>query len=50
MVLPGQTQELDVDLSAGDWEVACHLLDAESGRQFDHYDRGMKTGLIAVQR
>jgi hypothetical protein len=45
MVLPGQTLVLDVDLTAGDWEVGCHLLDSENGRRFDHYDRGMKMGL-----
>jgi hypothetical protein len=45
MVLPGQTAVLDVDLSAGIWEVACHLLDAENGQRFDHYDRGMTTTL-----
>jgi hypothetical protein len=45
MVLPGQTLVLDVDLTAGDWELGCHLLDSENGRRFDHYDRGMKTAL-----
>ena len=45
MVLPGQTLVLDVDLTAGEWELGCHLLDSENGRRFDHYDRGMKTDL-----
>jgi hypothetical protein len=48
MVLPGQSLVLDVDLSAGDWELGCHLLDSENGRQFDHYDRGMKIALTAT--
>lgn len=47
LVPPGQTMALDVTLPAGSWEVACHLMDAENGKSFDHYDRGMKTTLTA---
>jgi len=48
MVLPGQELVLDVNLSAGAWELGCHLLDAENGQRFDHYDRGMKTPLTVI--
>jgi soluble P-type ATPase len=50
MVLPGQEAILDVDLSAGAWELGCHLLDSENGRRFDHYDRGMKTDLTVTDQ
>jgi Cu+-exporting ATPase len=49
IVLPGQTLVLDVDLTAGEWELGCHLLDSENGRRFDHYERGMKTALTVGQ-
>ena len=49
MVLPGQTAVLDMDLSAGTWEIACHLIDSENGQQFDHYDRGMTAALRVVE-
>lgn len=42
LVAPGQTMALDVTLPAGRWELACHLMDSEQGKSFDHYDRGMK--------
>jgi uncharacterized cupredoxin-like copper-binding protein len=45
LVAPGQTAALDVTLTAGSWELACHLMDSENGKSFDHYDRGMKTTL-----
>jgi hypothetical protein len=45
IILPGETVALDVELSSGTWEVACHLTDNEGGASFDHYDRGMKTAL-----
>jgi hypothetical protein len=48
MVLPGQEMVLDVELQPGEWELGCHLLDSENGRQFDHYDRGMKTALTVI--
>ena len=48
MVLPGETKVLDVELPAGGWELGCHLLDAENGRSFDHYERGMKTTLTVA--
>jgi Cu+-exporting ATPase len=50
MVPPGATQVLDVELTAGRWEVGCHLIDSENGKRFDHYDRGMKTAVTAVQQ
>jgi Cu+-exporting ATPase len=45
VIVPGETVVLDVTLTAGAWELACHLLDSDGGRSFDHYDRGMKTTL-----
>jgi len=48
LVLPGQTLILDVDLSTGAWEIGCHLIDAENGTRFDHYERGMKTAFTVT--
>ncbi|MGH2604455.1 MAG: hypothetical protein ACRDJ9_34335, partial [Dehalococcoidia bacterium] len=47
LVPVGQEQALDVTLTAGAWELGCHLQDSEGGRSFDHYDRGMKTTVTA---
>lgn len=45
LVTPGETTVLDVTVSAGSWEIACHLQDSANGQTFDHYDKGMKTAL-----
>ena len=45
IIVPVQTAELDVSLPAGRWELACHMQDSENGKNFDHYDRGMKATL-----
>jgi len=46
LIPAGETAALDIMLPAGAWEVACHLMDAENGKGFDHYDKGMQTTLI----
>lgn len=45
LIPSGETTVLDVTVSAGSWEIACHLQDAENGQAFDHYDKGMKSVL-----
>ena len=45
-----ETRVLEITLSAGTWELACHLVDSEDGKRFDHYDRGMMTTVKVVEQ
>lgn len=42
LIPAGSSAVLDVTLTPGAWELACHLQDSENGSAFDHYDKGMK--------